>query len=77
MAKKKPSPPVVTDAIRCLVSVPPEVAREANKRRGVTPEKPDGDRSLPAQLVADAAAYYGLKNYRPRGRGIRQTGDKS
>lgn len=77
MAKKKTSPPVVTDAIRCLTSVPLEVANVADKRRGVTPDNPDGNHSLPAEIVAAAAAYYGLKNYTVRGRGKPKSGDKS
>lgn len=75
--KKKKSPPIVTDAIRRLTSIPREVAAEADKRRGVTPENPDGTHSLPAEIVAAAAAHYGLEGYTVRGRGKPKTGDKS
>ena len=77
MAKKKPAQPVVTDAIRCLTSIPPEVAAKADKARGVTAEKPDGNHSLPAEIVAAAAAHYGLEGYTVRGRGKPKSGDKS
>lgn len=69
MTKKKPTRPIVTDAVRTLVSLPPVLAEKIDLARGVTNERPDGLKTLPAQILEDLAKVHNVKAFHARGRG--------